>query len=94
VSPARPAQTGLVVSVSTGSSLTDVVLELSGGMGRSLTAPPGSLPEVGEELTYTTLSEAFQPVPAFPTRDETPWTHGGPPPEYVPTDADAVEDWS
>jgi hypothetical protein len=94
VSPARPAQTGLVVSVSTGSSLTDVVLELSGGMGRSLTAPPGSVPEVGEELTYTTLSEAFQPVPAFPSRDETPWTHGGPPPEYVPTDADAVEDWS
>lgn len=30
----------------------------------------------------------------FPEREETPWTHGGPPEEYVPTDQDAQEEWS
>ena len=33
-----------------GDGRTEVVLELSGGMGRGLTAPPGSVPEVGERL--------------------------------------------
>nr|WP_205861599.1 hypothetical protein [Planosporangium flavigriseum] len=90
VSPARPSQTGSFVSVSG----PDVVLELSGGMGRGLTTPPGSVPEVGERLTYTTLTESYQAPAAFPSREETPWTHGGPPVEYVPDDEDAAEDWS
>jgi hypothetical protein len=95
VSPARPAQTGLIVSVSRASTgAVEVVLEMSGGMGRSLTAPPGSVPAVGERLTYTTLTESFQAAAAFPSRDETPWTHGGPPVEYVPDDEDATEEWS
>jgi hypothetical protein len=95
VSPGRAAQTGLVVSVSALSSGSfEVVLELSGGMGRSLTAPPGSVPEAGERLTYTTLTESYQAPAAFPSRDETPWTHGGPPVEYVPDDEDATEEWS
>ena len=34
------------------------------------------------------------PAFPFPSREETPWTHGGPPAEYVPTDEDAMEDWS
>ena len=45
-------------------------------------------------VTYTTLRDDFQPAPQFPSREETPWTHGGPPPEYVPTDDDAQEPWS
>jgi hypothetical protein len=94
VSPARPAQKGSIVSVSSTPSGVEVTLELSGGMGRSLTPPPGSVPEVGERLTYTTLTESFQAPAAFPSRDETPWTHGGPPVEYVPDDQDATEDWS
>nr|WP_205862903.1 hypothetical protein [Planosporangium thailandense] len=94
VSPARPSQTGRVVSVSPLPSGFEVVLELSGGMGRGLTAPPGSVPEVGERLTYTTLTESYQAPAAFPAREETPWTHGGPPVEYVPDDDDAVEEWS
>jgi len=74
--------------------LTEVALELSGGMGRALTAVPGSVPVVGEQLCYTTLTDSYQLHGQFPAREETPWTHGGPPPEYVPTDADAVEAWS
>ena len=74
-SPARPAQKATVISI-TGS---DVLLELSGGMGRKLVAEPGSVPAVGERLLLTTLSESFRPGAAFPDPDSTPWTHGGPP---------------
>jgi hypothetical protein len=73
---------------------TLVTLELSGGMGRALAAPPGSTPAEGDLVTYTTLRDDFQPAPQFPSREETPWTHGGPPPEYAPTDDDAQEPWS
>jgi hypothetical protein len=92
-SPDRPAQSALVVSVSPGWP-ADVVLELSGGMGRALTPAPGSVPAVGDRACYTTLSDSYQPPGSFPSRDETPWTHGGPPPQYVPADEDANEVWS
>ena len=72
----------------------EVVLELSGGMGRALTAAPGSVPEVGERLCYTTLTDSYQMHGSSPAREDTPWTHGGPPPEYVPADEDAAEAWS
>jgi hypothetical protein len=78
-SPARPAQKATVVTVTpAGEGRTDVLLELSGGMGRRLVAEAGSVPAVGERLVLTTLSEAFRPA-AFPDPAETPWTHGGPP---------------
>jgi hypothetical protein len=78
-SPARPAQKAKVISVTPGPAGTDVVLELSGGMGRKLVAEPGSVPQVGEQLLLTTLSEAYRPGAAFPDPADTPWTHGGPP---------------
>jgi hypothetical protein len=92
-SPARPGQAALVVSVSADQP-AEVVLELSGGMGRALTPVPGSVPEAGERVCYAALSESYQPPGSFPAREETPWTHGGPPPEYVPADEDANEVWS
>jgi len=73
---------------------TRVVLELSGGMGRGLTAGPGTVPAVGEVACYATFSDGYQPPPAFPEPEQTPWTHGGPPAPYAPTDEDAQEDWS
>jgi hypothetical protein len=90
-SPARPGQKARVVSVTViDGQRTEVLLELSGGMGRKLVADPGSVPEVGERLLLTTLSEAYRPGGAFPEPDRTPWTHGGPPaPEpYGPDAAD------
>lgn len=95
-SPARPGQKAKVVFVTPGADgKTEVVLELSGGMGRGLTAPPGSVPEVGERLCLTTLSDAFLPAGAFPAAEETPWTHGGPPVTAVPAaDGDPAEEWS
>jgi hypothetical protein len=74
-SPARPSQRVKVISIRG----NEVLLELSGGMGRKLVAEPGSVPEVGERLLLTTLSEAYRPGGSFPDPSETPWTHGGPP---------------
>ena len=90
-SPARPAQEAAVIAVTAAAGRTRVLLELEKGMGRSLTPSPGSVPAVGEEVTYTTLKDEFQPSPGFPSREQTPWTHGGPPREYVPADDDAWE---
>lgn len=98
-SPARPTQKARVVFVTpVAEGKTEVVLELSGGMGRGLTPPPGSVPEVGERLCYTTLSEAFLPAGTFPAVEETPWTHGGPPvatgePAGGDPDGAAGEEW-
>ncbi|MFC7279406.1 hypothetical protein ACFQS1_36040 [Paractinoplanes rhizophilus] len=78
-SPARPAQKAKVISVTRTATGYDVLLELSGGMGRKLVAEPGSVPAVGERLLLTTLSEAYRPGASFPDPSETPWTHGGPP---------------
>lgn len=99
VSPARPKQSGKIVDVfPAGDGVTEVTLELKGGMGRGLTAPPGSVPEVGDAVTYTTLRDEFRRPPEFPAPEETPWTHGGPPEstEAGGPDLDeaAREDWS
>lgn len=94
-SPRRPGQNARIVSVSaTDGQATHVLLELSGGMGRGLTATPGSVPERGDDMCYATFSDGFQPVPAFPDPEDTPWTHGGPPPQYLPSEEDAHEEWS
>ncbi|HEX6967441.1 MAG TPA: hypothetical protein VF174_01240 [Micromonosporaceae bacterium] len=87
-SPARPRQKARIVFVRASGPTTEVVLELSGGMGRSLTPVPGSVPEVGERVCYTTLVEDYVPPGAFP--EETPWTHGGP--DAVSDAAEMAED--
>jgi len=38
--------------------------------GRSLTPPPGSVPELGESVTYTATADSYQPPGKFPSRDE------------------------
>jgi hypothetical protein len=91
-SPQRPGQKAVVISVTALDAYkTEVLLELSGGMGRKLVAEPGSVPEVGERLLLTTLSEAYRPGGAFPDPERTPWTHGGPPPAWDPERADPSE---
>jgi hypothetical protein len=96
-STTRASQSARVVAITplheTGIEV-GVTLELSGGMGRSLKPEPGSVPDLGERLCYSALAkDSGRPAP-FPARDETPWTHGGPPHEYVSTDDDAAEAWS
>jgi hypothetical protein len=89
-SPSRPKQAAQVIEIAAGT----VVLQLSGGMGRSLTPPSGSVPELGERVCYAGLTLDVRQGARFPAREDTPWTHGGPPAEYVPTDEDAQEAWS
>jgi hypothetical protein len=93
-SPARPRQTARVVSMTGDGGRTQVLLELQGGMGRSLTPEPASVPALGEPVCYAAFSDSYQPPPAFPEPEDTPWTHGGPPPAYLPAAEDASEDWS
>ncbi|MEV0336081.1 hypothetical protein [Nocardia sp. NPDC050717] len=85
----RPKQSGVVVEIE-GDTL---VLELSGGMGRKLVAEPGSVPAAGEVLGFA----RFKPSPFngqlnLPAREDTPWTHGGPPPEWTPPTDDEGEE--
>ncbi|GAA2374661.1 hypothetical protein [Dactylosporangium salmoneum] len=93
-SPARPGQKAEILAVTPSAGGLDVRLELSGGMGRALTATPGSVPAPGERITYGSASTAFQPAGNFPDAADTPWTHGGPPTPPGPTQEDAVEAWS
>jgi hypothetical protein len=90
VSPSRPRQRNEVVEVRPG----EVVLQVNDGMGRGARPAPGSVPEVGEAVCYADLDLGDGRGYPFPAKEETPWTHGGPPAEYVPTDEDAMEDWS
>ncbi|MGP3949579.1 hypothetical protein [Streptomyces sp. 7N604] len=94
-SPARPGQTAEVLAIrGKGEGSYDIDFELSGGMGRSQKPPPpeGSIPKLGEEVCYTTLPTFTLPA-ALPEDESTPWTHGGPPQAYEPTDDDANEAW-
>jgi hypothetical protein len=90
VALSRPAQRATVVAAAGG----DVLLELSGGMGRAKIPAPGSVPEVGEEICYSSVVDGYQASAAFPAREDTPWTHGGPPAAYEPTRDDTHEEWS
>jgi hypothetical protein len=92
-SPARPAQQARVIEVDRAADRTRVTIELQSGMGRKLVPEPGSVPGLGDVVCYTTFKAEFQPPPKFPDRADTPWTHGGPPPEYVPRDEEAAEEW-
>jgi hypothetical protein len=51
------------------------------------------MPEHGETLLYTSVLSDSIPSPKLPDAEDTPWTHGGPPRLYVPSDDDATEVW-
>lgn len=72
----------------------EITLKITKGMGRGRTPAPGSVPEPGERVTYTSLTADFPSSPALPDPELTPWTHGGPPEEYVPGDEEAREEWA
>jgi hypothetical protein len=90
----RPRQKAQVVSMTGTSHGLEIVLELTGGMGRGRIPPAGTMPGVGDRVCFSTLTDDYQAHGAFPSRENTPWTHGGPPVQRVPTNEDAKEDWS
>ncbi|MEV6974109.1 hypothetical protein [Kitasatospora sp. NPDC093806] len=94
ISPARPGQSAEIIDVTPHDGTHLVVLQLSGGFAnkRKPPAPPGTLAETDEQLTYTVLSLDTMPT-ALPAEEDTPWTHGGPRQPYEPTEEDAEEEW-
>ncbi|MGW6638239.1 hypothetical protein [Streptomyces cyaneofuscatus] len=57
---------------------TLVELEITAGMGPVTRPNHAVLPEPGAFLVFTLAPDHYR-MPEFPTRDQTPWTHGGPP---------------
>ncbi|MGW1377152.1 hypothetical protein ACWD6P_23195 [Streptomyces sp. NPDC002446] len=57
-----------------------LVVRLTGGMGRGRTPEPGSVPEPGDAVCWTLFEHAPRGGPELPAPEDTPWTHGGPPP--------------
>lgn len=60
-----------------------ITIEVVSGMGTINNPAPGSVPELGEQVCYTAWPSQWG-SPEFPTRDQTPWTHGGPPEALAP----------
>ncbi|WP_101789194.1 hypothetical protein [Nonomuraea indica] len=85
LSPQRPKQSCQLMSIDDGL----VVIQINSGMSKGAT-----IPAVGETVCYTELDPSEGRRPRLPSLELTPWTHGGPPTEYVPTDEDAGEIWS
>ncbi|MFB6438896.1 hypothetical protein ACFCVY_19275 [Streptomyces sp. NPDC056411] len=56
------------------------VVRLTGGMGRGKVPEPGSVPEEGQAVCWTLFEHAPRGGPELPDPEDTPWTHGGPPP--------------
>jgi hypothetical protein len=54
-----------------------VDMEIVGGMGRVNKPNLQAIPTLESEVSFTTAPDYF-PLPAFPTYDQIPWTHGGP----------------
>lgn len=76
----RPKAKAKLLSVTDGpDGSCEVLLELTGGMGRGKTPDAGSVPEPDELLCWTAAAPGFRGGPKWPTPEETPWTHGGPP---------------
>ncbi|WP_327092886.1 hypothetical protein OIE66_20255 [Nonomuraea sp. NBC_01738] len=71
-----------------------ITIKITKGMGRGRTPTPGAVPEPGERVCYSALADDFQGAAALPEAEATPWTHGGPPRQYLPDDDDAREEWS
>ncbi|WP_067529204.1 hypothetical protein, partial [Nocardia uniformis] len=64
----------VIVSTELDGDTSLVTVEINGGMGRSLTPQPGSVPEVGRRIAYLP-DPGWRSTPTFPDPDATPWTH-------------------
>ncbi|NBE52122.1 hypothetical protein [Streptomyces boluensis] len=56
-----------------------VVLRIMDKMGRGKEPDEGSVPEKGDQVTWTLFEHAPRGGPSLPEPEDTPWTHGGPP---------------
>lgn len=75
--PHDPAVHMAVCDIVYASDATDVVLEIRTRTGTVNDPNRRSVPALGTTLLLTTAPEHFR-RPQFPSRDQIPWTHGGP----------------
>lgn len=68
-----------------------VTVKLTGGMGTGRAPREGSVPEVGDKVTFTLFAHDPRGGPALPEPEATPWTHGGPPGAAAPGAADVPD---
>ncbi|UQA95269.1 hypothetical protein [Streptomyces halobius] len=68
-----------------------LVVRLTGGMGRGRTPEPGSVPEPDDTVCWTLFEHAPRGGPELPDPQDTPWTHGGPPPCAAGAPAEAPD---
>ncbi|WP_035803985.1 hypothetical protein [Kitasatospora mediocidica] len=70
-----------ICDIAPGSATTQVQLEITAGMGPESRPNYNVLPDPGDLLTFTAAPDHYR-LPEFPPRNQTPWTHGGPPAEH------------
>ena len=78
ICPARPSQRVQITALTHAGPHTDVVLEVTQGMGTPGKPRAGAVPQIGESVSYT-LDPGYWAQREFPSAEQTPWTHGGPP---------------
>lgn len=84
--PLRPGKMVRVRSVNPdGQDAHLIVLEVTSGMGTIGRPAVDSVPDLGEQVCYTPWPSQWG-SPDFPSREQTPWTHGGPPSSQAPAD--------
>jgi hypothetical protein len=76
--PSRPGHKARIAAVARSAESADVVLEVVAGMGTPAKPRPGAVPAAGEQVSYT-IDPGYWAPRQFPSADQTPWTHGGPP---------------
>ncbi|GII95118.1 hypothetical protein Ssi02_53490 [Sinosporangium siamense] len=95
ISPSMPNshKALIIASVPDGAS-TQILVEVTGGMGRGVVPLKGSVPVLGQHMDYLP-DPGWRPTPVFPEPDSMPWTHSSPAdddPDTNPED-NAAEEW-
>ncbi|MFI5533374.1 hypothetical protein ACIA8O_33020 [Kitasatospora sp. NPDC051853] len=70
-----------------------VTVRVLNGMGRKKEPEPGSLPEPGEQVTFTLFELTARQSAPLPEPEDTPWTHGGPTGSGTDPSPTASEEW-
>ncbi|MFL6052786.1 MAG: hypothetical protein ACJ72W_07715 [Actinoallomurus sp.] len=76
--PDKKVRVRVRACISEGTDAHLITLEVVSGMGTIKQPTPGSVPELGDHVCYTPWPSQWG-APDFPSREQTPWTHGGPP---------------
>ncbi|MFG1663789.1 hypothetical protein [Streptomyces sp. Y7] len=89
--PHNPRVHAAIRSITPRDGGTDLLLEITTLTGTVAKPKPDSVPAVEDHL-FLTLAPEFFRQPPFPSRDDTPWTHGGPQHDHPAAALEATEE--